>query len=84
MQIAQVDRSRTAKCTSLFETSSRVIKHGQFGDKSLGYDVFMHFCDSDQDVTRMQQEKKTTTPKSNFKFMLMKIQKIEVLRFSKL
>jgi len=54
MQIAQIDRSQTAKCTSLFETSSRVIKHGQFGDKSLGYDLFMHFCDSDQDVTRMQ------------------------------
>jgi len=42
----------------------------------------MHFCDSNHEVTRMQQEEKQQHQRAEINFMLLKIQNIKVLRFS--
>ena len=49
-----------------------------------GNGLFMHFCDLNHQVTWMQQGKKQQHQRAKVKFMLMKIQNIRVLRFSKL
>jgi len=44
----------------------------------------MHFCDSDHEVTRMQQKKKQPHQRPEINFMLMKIQNMRDSRFRKL
>jgi len=40
---------------------------------ALVYGLFIHFCGSNHEVTRMQQEKKKQHQRAKVKFMLMKI-----------
>ena len=40
--------------------------------------LFMHFCDSNQEVARMQQEKQQQHQRAKINFMLIKIQNISL------
>jgi len=48
-----------------------LISRGNLQGYSSG--LFMHFCASNHEVTRMQQEEKQQHPKAEINFMLMKM-----------
>jgi len=50
----------------------------------FGNGLFMHFSDSNHEVTQMQQEEKQQHQRAEINFILMRIQNLKTFRFHKL